>query len=399
MTKFSVSFIGLALGLFAGTSVSSAQIGVIPGSSAHGAEVFRRNGCIDCHAFGSVGGTTAPDLRRSNERPRTPIQLATALWNHGPRMWRAQDARGIRPSLDSMDAADLFAYFYSLSYFNSPGNPARGAGLFGTKGCADCHEITVSSVPRNRERRAGPPVSTWKDVEDPLSWAEDMWNHAGKVFDERSRAGLGWPQFSSQEMIDLLAYLRSLPEARSQSAVFQPGDPELGRVTFERTCESCHSFDERTTRAKINLLQRPGPDAMTGYIAAMWNHAPTMHSRAQAQFPIFGPGDMGNLVAYLFAKRYFYEEGDPGKGSRLFQTKSCAGCHEQRRKQVGAPDLTLSTERFSPVTISAAIWRHGPAMFEVAQREKLPWPQFKPSEMLDLITYLNSRLVHRVARP
>ena len=71
----------------------------------------------------------------------------------------------------------------------------------------------------------------------------------------------------------------------------------------------------------------------------MWNHAPTMHSRAQAQFPIFGPGDMGNLVAYLFAKRYFYEEGDPGKGSRLFQTKSCAVCHEQRRKQVGAPDL------------------------------------------------------------
>ena len=126
MTKFSVSFIGLALGLFAGTSVSSAQIEVIPGSSTHGAEVFRKNGCIDCHAFGSVGGTTAPDLRRSNERPRTPIQLATTLWNHGPRMWRAQDARGIRPSLDSMDAADLFAYFYSLSYFNSPGNATRG---------------------------------------------------------------------------------------------------------------------------------------------------------------------------------------------------------------------------------------------------------------------------------
>ena len=88
-----------------------------------------------------------------------------------------------------------------------------------------------------------------------------MWNHAGKVFDERSRAGLGWPQFSSQEMIDLLAYLRSLPEARSQAAVFQPGDPEQGRVTFERTCESCHSFDERTVRAKINLLQGRGPDA------------------------------------------------------------------------------------------------------------------------------------------
>jgi mono/diheme cytochrome c family protein len=130
----------------------------------------------------------------------------------------------------------------------------------------------------------------------------------------------------------------------------------------------------------------------------MWNHAPLMHSRAAAQFPIFGPGDIGNLVAYLFAKRYFYEQGDAGKGGRLFQSKNCALCHEQQRKQIGAPDLTLSTERFSPITMSAATWRHGPAMFTMTQREKLSWSELKPSEMLDLITYLNSRLVSRVAR-
>jgi cytochrome c2 len=224
-----------------------------------------------------------------------------------------------------------------------------------------------------------------------------MWNHAGTIFADRSRIGLPWPRFDAQEMIDLFAYLRSLPELRSQSAVFQPGDPEHGGVTFERACETCHSFGERGVRSKIDLLKRPGPDVVTGYIAAMWNHAPVMHSRAGTQFPIFAPGDMANLVAYLFAKRHYYEQGDVVKGGRLFQSKNCASCHDQRRKQTGAPDLSLATERFSPITMSAAVWRHGRAMLEMTQREKLSWPELKPSEMLDLIAYLNSRLVTRVA--
>jgi len=396
MTRFLVFFAAL-LTPFLLPLALSAQIEIIPGSSANGQELFRHKGCIECHAFQGVGANAAPDLGRPNERPRTPMQLASALWNHGPRMWRTQDAQGLRPSLDSKETADLFAYFYSLSYFSAPGNPGRGAGLFETKGCADCHEITTSSVTRSGQRFAGPPVSTWEDVKDPLGWAEDMWNHAGKVFEERSRAGLPWPRFSAQEMIDLLAYLRGLPEARSQTAMFQPGDPEQGGVTFERACESCHSFGERTAQTKIDLLKRPGPDVLTGYVAAMWNHAPLMHSRAGAQFPIFGPGDMGNLVAYLFAKRYFNQEGNAAKGARIFQSKNCVLCHEQRRQQIGALDLTLSTERFSPITMSAAMWRHGRAMLEATQREKLAWPELKPSEMLDLITYLNSRLVNRLA--
>jgi hypothetical protein len=57
----------------------------------------------------------------------------------------------------------------------------------------------------------------------------------------------------------------------------------------------------------------------------------------------------------------------------------------------------MSTERYSPITMSAAIWRHGPAMFEKMKRENLAWPELNATEMSDLITYLNSRLVPRVA--
>jgi hypothetical protein len=47
--------------------------------------------------------------------------------------------------------------------------------------------------------------------------------------------------------------------------------------------------------------------------------------------------------------------------------------------------------------MSAATWRHGPAMYKAIEHESLSWPKLEPFEMADLITYLNSRLVPRVA--
>jgi cytochrome c2 len=396
-TKLVLLFIGFALVPFA-WPLASPQVKIIPGSSVRGAELFREKACIECHSFNGTGGSIAPDLSQRHAEASTPMLLASALWNHGPRMWQAQQARRIRPALDSMETADLFAYFYSLSYFTAPGEAAKGAQLFEEKGCANCHETVPAAF--NRARRSpGPPISTWTEVDDPLAWAERMWNHSEKVSVELSGIRPGWPQFSTEEMIDLLTYLRSIPEAHSQAAIFQPGDPEKGRMTFENRCESCHSFGSRTTERKIDLLKRPGPDVLTGYVAAMWNHAPDMHRRAGTNFPIFGPGDMSNLVAYLFAQRYFDEEGDIERGALVFQTKNCILCHEQRRKQTGAPDLTLAPERYSPITISASVWRHGPEMLEMMDQQKLSWPEFTGPEMSDLISFLNSRLVSRIARP
>jgi mono/diheme cytochrome c family protein len=398
-TRLLLLFVALGLAPFAWLPLSSAQIEIIPGSSDRGAELFLKRNCIECHSFRGVGGKVAPDLSQPNGRVYTPMQLAASLWNHGPRMWRAQDTRQLlRPTLDSMDTADLFAYFYSMSYFSAPGNSANGAMLFESKGCGTCHEPTASSAGHQRRKLLGPPISTWTHVDDPLIWAERMWNHSGKIHREFSQTGTAWPHFSTQEIVDLLAYLRSLPESRSQSAAFQPGDPEQGRITFEARCETCHSFGNRTAQPKVDLLKRPGPDVLMGYVAAMWNHAPVMQSRAGSEFPVLGPGDMRNLVAYLFAQRYFYEEGSVKKGAAVYEQKNCALCHEQRRKQTGAPDLTISTERYSPITMSAAIWRHGPTMLEKMRHENLAWPELNATEMADLITYLNTRLVPRLAR-
>jgi cytochrome c2 len=400
-SRLTVVCISLIATVLAWAVASLGQISIIPGSSSRGAELFKTKGCVDCHSFAGAGGKIAPDLAQQSERLRTPMQLASALWNHAPRMWRSQQARQVQPVLDSMETADLFAYFYSLSYSRAPGNAARGAQTFEEKGCRSCHEMTVGATERGLKipSHLRLPISNWSGVNDPLAWAERMWNHSAKVYEELSNAGVTWPRFSTQEMVDLLAYLRSLPEARSQSATFPPGDPEQGHVLFERACESCHSFGGRTAQPKIDLQARPAPDVLVGYAATMWNHAPLMHSRTAVPFPVLGGGDLSNLLAYLFFQRYVDETGNVERGARLFEAKNCIVCHENRRKETGAPDLTLGTERYSPITISAAIWQHGPSMLRAGQKQQLSWPELKPSELADLMAFLNSRLVSRIARP
>src|SRR5262249_45004358 len=129
-TRLLLFFIALALAPFLWPPVSSAQIDIIPGSSVRGADLFQKRGCVQCHAFNGIGGKVAPVLAQQTGRSHPPMQLASELWNHGPQMWRAQDSRQLRATLDSMETADLFAYFYSVSYFSAPGNAAKGAALF-----------------------------------------------------------------------------------------------------------------------------------------------------------------------------------------------------------------------------------------------------------------------------
>jgi len=377
-TRFVTLFIALALAPLAWPLPSAAlQVRVVPGSSVSGLRLFQEKGCANCHT---------PDRMIEN---KTPASMAAALWNHSPEMWNDQKQLGVQPQLTSGETADLFAYLFSLSYANAPGNPGRGRMVFEAKSCSQCHDIEVGKA------RPGPPVSTWHQVNDPLAWAEIMWNHSHTIYAALASRALPWPQFSTQDMLDLLAYLRAV--STSQAAAFQPGNPELGRVTFENACESCHSFGSRTARPKIDLLKRPAPDLMTGYVAAMWNHAPLMRQRAGTDFPIFGPGDMANLVAYLFSQRYFDQEGSAERGAKVFEAKGCAACHVRGRRETGAPDLAMANERYSPITIAASVFRHGRTMLNLMRSRNGAWPQFTAAEMDDLIGFLNSRLVTKAA--
>jgi mono/diheme cytochrome c family protein len=356
------------------------QITIVPGESTHGAELFTEKGCIKCHSFNGRGGSEAPDLAQRLSHASTPSELAGALWNHSPIMWATHKSAGRPvPLMNSMETADLFAHFYSLLYFSQAGNTEAGKMLFEQK-CASCHGSTGVK---------------WSRVKDRMVWFERMWNHSGQVSRSLAKAGVAWPVFTAQEMTNLIAYIDTLPASRPEAAAFSPGNPRNGLNVFERECETCHAFGSAPGR-KIDLLAVPAPRTLMDYAAAMWNHAQIMNRVAGARFPRLAEGEIKDLTAYLFAQRYFAERGDPRRGAQVYADKGCASCHEARPPGKTAPELAQATERFSPITLTSVLWRSGPVMLEAMKQKKMEWPEFHGSEMIDLIAFLNERLITRI---
>ncbi len=359
------------------------------GDARRGSEIFERRNCTLCHSIRGVGGTTAPDLARRSTRDFTPAALAAVMWNHAPAMWRAMAAKNIQvPALGSTEVIDLYAYFYSIRFFDLPGDAGRGKAVFAAKKCGTCHALT----PAEGQRR-GPPVSQWPAIADRVRWTEQMWNHATTMMQEMEKSGVRWPTFTSQEMVDLLVYLGNLPNrpAAAPTLVFE--DPAAGEKLFtERGCAHCHTVGGAET-GKIDLLPVARESrTFTGLSVAMWNHAPQMRRLAReskTEFPTLRENEMSQIIAYLFAKRYFEEQGSPRTGRRLFTAKHCAACHDQAGS--GAPSLKDQQGRFSAPQMASALWQHGPRMLSEMEKRGLRWPVLTGRELADLIAFLNHR--------
>lgn len=54
-------------------------------------------------------------------------------------------------------------------------------------------------------------------------------------------------------------------------------------------------------------------------------------------------------------------------------------------------------EAYSPIILTSAAWQHGSSMMKTMKQQGIDWPEFKGREMADLIAYLNSRLIIRIA--
>jgi cytochrome c2 len=383
------SWLVFIMGLMLVGTVVSGQVKVMPGSVAGGERVLAEKGCLGCHSINGKGGSRAPDFTNPTGRTSKPGLLAAEMWNHSPAMWSEFEVQKKPvPSLTSNEAADLYAYFYATLYFAPKGNAARGREVFESRRCASCHGEILDAKPSKSI------IEKWTDMKDPIVWAERMWNHSNEMLSATTNRGINWPRLSERDVVDLVTFLSNLPDTESQEFAFAVGEPGLGRNTFERACTACHSFGAE--KSKIDLLSKSAPTSVTDYIARMWNHAPDMRNRG-GQTEKLAPGEMRNLIAYLFAQRFFFEKGDATKGRKVFENKGCANCHEMRRSQTGAPDLTRASEAYSPITLTAAVWRHGPGMLNAMKQEKIAWPEFENSEMTDLIAWLNSRLVTQIA--
>ena len=344
-----------------------------------GARVFGEKGCVKCHAINGIGGKVGPDLGRL-PRPRSFFDLATAMWNHLPRMAERMRQLGVpRPALDRREAGDLIAFLFTLSYFDPPGNPEAGRRLFVEKKCVVCHQVAGSGGV------IGPSLDFVGQYGSPILVATDMWNHGPAMAELMRARRIERPLFKDAELLDLIAYLKSVsPDPAGDPLYVLPGRADEGRRLFaEKRCTQCHGAGGQGGRLGPDLGQRGLDRSLTQFATAMWNKAPAMMAAMKAQgiaLPQLRAEEMADLVAYLYSVRYFAEPGDPRKGRELLTAKRCLTCHPLEGKGGSvAPDLARVKGLDAPAAVIAALWSHSVAGAEL-----------RPEEMADLVAFFQA---------
>jgi mono/diheme cytochrome c family protein len=312
-----------------------------------------------------------PDLLRVLDRSFTPAELAATMWNHAPTMWSKMSENNVTVGrLTLNNAADLLAMLYASRFFEKAGDAARGKELFADKSCARCHGITVVVNPKAK------PLSQWQGLADPVSLVSANWNHSSDMWDEISRKKFPWPTLDSQEMTDLLVYIRnSSAAARAEKPQFHIMSGASGAALFDsKGCAACHDVNRLPVR---NLT-------LTSIAASMWNHATFLHNKP----PRFEGDEMRAVLGYYWAGQFFGVNGSVPRGKKVFEAKHCTDCHSGAGP---GPKLADQAGTFSPIRIVSVIWSHGPEMKQKMEQRNIPWPTFKAGEMGDLLAFLNSQ--------
>jgi cytochrome c2 len=274
-----------------------------PGDPSKGEMLFAAKGCAKCHALGTAGGHVGPSLDKY-KRDSSPLFLAGSMWSHGAAMARKMGESGIaRPDFADGDLAHIFAYIQSASSDTSaekkymvPGSPARGEKVFAAKGCIQCHSV------RGIGGHIGPDLDKADLHRSVTEVAGLMWNHEPAMWTKMQTLGIALPQFSDQEVSDLIAYLFFL------QYFDPPGDVVKGQGIFmEKGCILCH-YAPRGAEKLIapDLSRSPALSSPLALSSAMWNHAPAMEAQIRERglpWPRFRDGDVRDLVEYLRSLR------------------------------------------------------------------------------------------------
>ena len=353
-----------------------------------GSRVFGAKGCVKCHAVNRVGGKVGPDLGRI-PRQRSFYELAAEMWNHLPKMAERMRELGIaRPQLDARETGDLIGFLYTLDYFDPPGNVEAGRRLFTEKKCIVCHQTGGTGGV------VGPNLDFLRQFGSPILIAAELWNHGPAMAEAMRARGIARATFKDAELRDLIAYLKAASRAQAEEPLYVlPGRADEGQLLFtEKGCVLCHSVRGEGGLVGPDLAGRGLNWSLTQFAAAMWNKAPAMMKEMKERaisVPRLQAREMADLVAYLYAVRYFADPADARKGRELVTAKGCLSCHslEATGGKVG-PDLAQVKGFDSAAAVIAALWNHGFIMAERAERRQVAWPRFRPEEMAHLVAVL-----------
>ena len=269
------------------------------GDPKAGKQVFSDKKCILCHQIERVGGVFGPSL--DSVVQFGPIFFSAAMWNHGPSMAAAMQARGIkRPVFTGKELRDLIAYVRSVSSARDdapiqvlPGPAAEGERLFASRGCVDCHGIKGMGGP------VGPKLAGRKLYPSLFEFAAAMWNKGPVMAREMKRRVVQVPPLGANELAAIVGYLYSLDYFSG------PGDPRRGEeIVKAKGCLGCHSVRGAGGGSGPDFEKMKGLSQPANVVSAMWNHGAVMEGKMRNEslsWPVLTGEEMSQVVGYLEA--------------------------------------------------------------------------------------------------
>ncbi len=366
-----------------------AQPPTFTGSPVEGRRIFVLKGCVRCHSVWGEGGKIGPDLARTTGR--NFYEMAGLMWNHSPQMLTKMRETGTPvPTLSSDEMGHLLAYLSFLTYFDEPGDFARGEELFTQKGCILCHSVG------GKGGNVGPSLDKFAGKMSPVYLAQAIWNHGPAMTEKMKEKGIYRPTYEKGEMADLLAFIRgsALSDVRERTFA-PPGNADSGKALFtSKGCIRCHSIYGSGGTVGPDLGKIGLSRSVTEVAGLMWNHAVKMWGKMKElgiPIPRFEENEMADIFAYLYQVGYLGERGDASRGKMAFSQKKCKVCHSVNGVggDVG-PDLAKSPVTASPVSLASAMWNHAATMYELMRSRGIAWPIFRGSEISDIIAYIRT---------
>ncbi|MDH3446057.1 MAG: c-type cytochrome, partial [Deltaproteobacteria bacterium] len=267
------------------------------GNPQHGKKVFSAKQCVLCHQIERVGGVFGPSL--DSVVHFGPIFFAAAMWNHGPAMAEAMQARGIkRPVFSGTELRDFIAYVQSVSLARGdqpvqvlPGQAENGERLFATRGCVDCHGVKGTGGP------VGPTLAGRKLYSSLFEFAAAMWNKEPAMARELKRRVARIPPLQADELADIIGYLYSVDYFADR------GDARKGeQLVNTKGCLNCHSARGKGGKIGPDFEKIRGLEQPVNVVSAMWNHGAAMEKKFREQaapWPELQGDEMAHVVAFL----------------------------------------------------------------------------------------------------
>jgi mono/diheme cytochrome c family protein len=250
----------------------------------------------------------------------------------------------------------------------------RGAQLFETLSCIQCHSIN------GKGGTVAPDLGRRIDRDfTPASLAATMWNHAPAMWASMRARNISPADLNEQAAADLFAYFYS-------ARFFEkPGDAGRGKGLFSsKHCSECHGLTDTKIPSAKPVAQWDSLGQPLALVNALWNHAASMRQEFAAKklnWPELTAQDLTDMLVYL--RNLPAASSAPGginitsgtNGQALFDSKGCLACH------TGKAALTSRLKGKTLTDIAVAMWDHGPRM------PAAPAP-FSLADMRDIVSYL-----------